>query len=119
MPPASEPLHGPSALNANACSYHAARPIPPPMRWSASPVGNCSIVRKQAPLSSQRAADSRISPIPLWPCSSSSTPMPLRSEESRVGKACVSTCRSRWSPYHLKNKPLTQYLLPTFNHHHV
>src|SRR3546814_12457255 len=24
----------------------------------------------------------------------------LRSEERRVGKACVSTCRSRWSPYH-------------------
>src|SRR3546814_12586157 len=23
-----------------------------------------------------------------------------RSEERRVGKACVSTCRSRWSPYH-------------------
>src|SRR3546814_1147070 len=23
----------------------------------------------------------------------------LRSEERRVGKACVSTCRSRWSPY--------------------
>src|SRR3546814_7773229 len=23
-----------------------------------------------------------------------------RSEESRVGKECVSTCRSRWSPYH-------------------
>src|SRR3546814_10539825 len=22
-----------------------------------------------------------------------------RSEESRVGKECVSTCRSRWSPY--------------------
>src|SRR3546814_12788216 len=27
-----------------------------------------------------------------------------RSEERRVGKECVSTCRSRWSPYHLKNK---------------
>src|SRR3546814_8744956 len=27
-----------------------------------------------------------------WPCA--------RSEERRVGKACVSTCRSRWSPYH-------------------
>src|SRR3546814_7719932 len=26
----------------------------------------------------------------LWP----------RSEERRVGQACVSTCRSRWSPYH-------------------
>src|SRR3546814_18646185 len=27
-----------------------------------------------------------------------------RSEERRVGKECVSTCRSRWSPYHEKNK---------------
>src|SRR3546814_17210353 len=26
--------------------------------------------------------------------------MILRSEERRVGKECVSTCRSRWSPYH-------------------
>src|SRR3546814_20219159 len=25
-----------------------------------------------------------------------------RSEERRVGEECVSTCRSRWSPYHLK-----------------
>src|SRR3546814_7615120 len=25
---------------------------------------------------------------------------PHRSEERRVGKECVSTCRSRWSPYH-------------------
>src|SRR3546814_14319866 len=23
-----------------------------------------------------------------------------RSEERRVGKECISTCRSRWSPYH-------------------
>src|SRR3546814_20306985 len=28
----------------------------------------------------------------------------VRSEERRVGKVCVSTCRSRWSPYHLKKK---------------
>src|SRR3546814_12854094 len=27
-----------------------------------------------------------------------------RSEERRVGKECVSTCRSRWSPYHIKKK---------------
>src|SRR3546814_33924 len=26
--------------------------------------------------------------------------LPARSEERRVGKECVSTCRSRWSPYH-------------------
>src|SRR3546814_1002390 len=24
----------------------------------------------------------------------------VRSEERRVGQECVSTCRSRWSPYH-------------------
>src|SRR3546814_13978719 len=28
----------------------------------------------------------------------------VRSEERRVGQECVSTCRSRWSPYHSKNK---------------
>src|SRR3546814_12549865 len=27
-------------------------------------------------------------------------PAGARSEERRVGKECVSTCRSRWSPYH-------------------
>src|SRR3546814_11257526 len=27
-------------------------------------------------------------------------PARIRSEERRVGKECVSTCRSRWSPYH-------------------
>src|SRR3546814_4062395 len=33
--------------------------------------------------------------IANWPQAS-----PTRSEERRVGKECVSTCRSRWSPYH-------------------
>src|SRR3546814_12020822 len=28
-----------------------------------------------------------------------------RSEERRVGKACVSTCSSRWSPYHSTKTP--------------
>src|SRR3546814_14055548 len=28
----------------------------------------------------------------------------IRSEERRVGKEGVSTCRSRWSPYHSKKK---------------
>src|SRR3546814_13137327 len=31
---------------------------------------------------------------------SSASKDPDRSEERRVGKECVSTCRSRWSPYH-------------------
>src|SRR3546814_18355046 len=29
---------------------------------------------------------------------------PGRSEERRVGKGCVSTCRSRWSPVNIKKK---------------
>src|SRR3546814_15186715 len=29
---------------------------------------------------------------------------PMRSAERRVGKECVSTCRSRWSPCHKKKK---------------
>src|SRR3546814_13800389 len=36
-----------------------------------------------------------------------------RSEERRVGKECVSTCRSRWSPYPSKkkhNKSKVQYM---------
>src|SRR3546814_12068517 len=28
----------------------------------------------------------------------------IRSEQRRVGKECVSTCSSRWSPSHSKNK---------------
>src|SRR3546814_9978289 len=33
-------------------------------------------------------------------CLGQSGAMLARSEERRVGKECVSTCRSRWSPYH-------------------
>src|SRR3546814_20473561 len=32
----------------------------------------------------------------------------VSSEERRVGKECVSTCRSRWSPYHSKKKATTK-----------
>src|SRR3546814_20171227 len=32
-----------------------------------------------------------------------------RSEERRVGKECVITCRSRWSPYHEKKKKHEHY----------
>src|SRR3546814_12758847 len=36
-----------------------------------------------------------------------------RSEERRVGKECVSTCRSLWSPYHLnKNKQKAKTITP-------
>src|SRR3546814_14265784 len=35
-----------------------------------------------------------------------------RSEERRVGKECISTCRSRWSPYHEKTQT-TQWQIQT------
>src|SRR3546814_17995870 len=36
-----------------------------------------------------------------------------RSEERRVGKECVSTCRSRWSPDHYKKK--NRHTTKTYN----
>src|SRR3546814_16372377 len=36
----------------------------------------------------------------LAPLNVESAELGIRSEERRVGKECVSTCRSRWSPYH-------------------
>src|SRR3546814_16928711 len=36
-----------------------------------------------------------------------------RSEERRGGKECVSTCRSRWSPYHHKKKQLSTTIITT------
>src|SRR3546814_18323777 len=35
--------------------------------------------------------------------------MRLRSEERRVGQVCVSTVRSRWSPYHNKKNIARMY----------
>src|SRR3546814_13756668 len=40
-------------------------------------------------------------PVRHRPC-----PAQGRSEERRVGKECVSTCRSRWSPYHYKKNTI-------------
>src|SRR3546814_12969923 len=41
-----------------------------------------------------------------------------RSEERRVGKECVSTCRSRWSPYHYKKKKHLE-INPKINNNHT
>src|SRR3546814_18823591 len=60
--------------------------------------------------SGRRASSHRRSAPPSGrPRSAAIAPKPTgmascRSEERRVGKACVSTCRSRWSQYHDKKK---------------
>src|SRR3546814_19114578 len=44
----------------------------------------------------------------------------VRSEERRVGKECVSTCRSRWSPYHYTQQESTaQSNLTTIKHYNL
>src|SRR3546814_9261940 len=54
----------------------------------------CRVVsEKGAPFLSETTS---ISTRPSMPSERNSR----RSEERRVGKECVSTCRSRWSPYH-------------------
>src|SRR3546814_18995367 len=35
----------------------------------------------------------------------------VRSEERRVGKECVSTCRSRWAQYHYKKNKITSHTI--------
>src|SRR3546814_17546354 len=56
-----------------------------------------------------------------WCCRSSATMAEMaataaRSDERRVGKECVSTCSSRWSPYTEKKKQ-TQKI--TLNHNYL
>src|SRR3546814_11131495 len=48
------------------------------------------------------------------PKSASLTALSPRSEERRVGKEGVSTCRSRWSPYHYKKKQEKTTTLTTY-----
>src|SRR3546814_9987253 len=85
--------------------------------WS-SDVCSSDLPERMRPLA-DRATEGRANPkgIPmLYLCSSKDAAMSevrpwlgsmvslghfeIRSEERRVGKECVSTCRSRWSPYH-------------------
>src|SRR3546814_12263049 len=39
----------------------------------------------------------------------SRAPFDIRAEERRVGKEGVSTCRSRWTPYHEQKRNKTSY----------
>src|SRR3546814_3696274 len=55
-------------------------------------------VQKQQGRADKVAAQSLLAKVYLTMASSRMTGS--RSEERRVGKECVSTCRSRWSPYH-------------------
>src|SRR3546814_17940018 len=82
----------------------------------ALPISSSSVI--VGGLACQADLPLRRSRVAFWPIISISTELPSpargmntrlmlrgpRSEERRVGKECVSTCRSRWSPYHSKKK---------------
>src|SRR3546814_8160332 len=53
------------------------------------PMGDCHHVADPAVVIERRGLESGVAQVEQ-----------PRSEERRVGKECVSTCRSRWSPYH-------------------
>src|SRR3546814_3545538 len=76
------PVEAPGLVNLALCTFAC--------RWVASP----ALGVPQEPLEIDEVARF---PILSFPTASS---RPGRSEERRVGKACVSTCSSRWSPYH-------------------
>src|SRR3546814_2774670 len=70
-----------------------------------------SILRERSPVAPKRSKRSEVNFVTKtfpsgkprsssWLCESVEPPGHVRSEERRVGKDCVSTCRSRWSPYH-------------------
>src|SRR3546814_5883595 len=65
----------------------------PETRYREDPVRMLRAVRLAAKLDFEIEA-ATAAPIPVLAS--------LRSEERRVGKECVSTCRSRWSPCHYK-----------------
>src|SRR3546814_3093965 len=54
----------------------------------ALPISGCRVRHRTRPAAS------------AGPTAASGSGKAVRSEERRVGKECVSTCRSRWSPYH-------------------
>src|SRR3546814_20696998 len=67
----------------------------------------CAIRNWSATFTAHRTASSPITTArTIAPAHATSSRRRLRSEERRVGKACVSTCRSRWSPYHYNNNTL-------------
>src|SRR3546814_14167301 len=61
----------------------------------------CAVTKWLSPTS---AVDGRLTPSAMFVVAAALPErfemFTVRSEERRVGKECVSTCRSRWSPYH-------------------
>src|SRR3546814_14845273 len=86
--PVADPQADPAAAAAQA---PAADPASPPAGESliVDPAASKPAVERIPDKYQVKKEDGTLDPDASW-----------RSEERRVGKECVSTCRSRWSPYH-------------------
>src|SRR3546814_11847335 len=83
---------------AHAHGVEAVVPVPPLLARS----HQAGLLQQQQVLGDRGAADREVGgelPHRLF-AACQEVEEPTRSEERRVGKECVSTCRSRWSPYH-------------------
>src|SRR3546814_1681059 len=58
------------------------------------------LLRQRRTLTKTITRDTRLNSTTGTRDSGRNSDLNQRSEERRVGKECVSTCRSRWSPYH-------------------
>src|SRR3546814_20297576 len=62
--------------------------------------GKACALREMKRDAEAKAWDDRLQEKPEENVSAVTMAAACRSEERRVGKACVRTCRSRWQPYH-------------------
>src|SRR3546814_14449608 len=75
--------------------------------WSSDVCSSDLKISEQGPQGPVSPIAQKLSEVAMRMMRSSGSPATCfhsRSEERRVGKECVSTCRSRWSPYHYKQK---------------
>src|SRR3546814_17351203 len=92
-----------SDWSSDVCSSDLHRPCLPRLVRLRAPV---HLHHRRRPARDERLEVARLHAfVPVHACLSGSGRYLLgRSEERRVGNECVSTCRSRCSPYHKKNK---------------
>src|SRR3546814_7842967 len=71
-----------------------------PQAQERAPMAQPGAYDPAAPAGGYEARVDLVQPVDLYSRVNRATKYGFRSEERRVGKEGVSTCRSRWSPYH-------------------
>src|SRR3546814_18215798 len=106
-----------SDWSSDVCSSDLSPSAPPgrlpvmPSKWRlpAAALGKTKVEVAKIGGFSEPSAKAGSKPWPIISVEGFNLRPPIRSEERRVGKACVSTCRSRWSAYHEKKNKLKHH----------